>query len=49
MHWLVEGYNSIQWGNSFRVDLFKVNLGYLVLLTIMLTLIVGEIRRANLN
>jgi len=42
MHWLAECHNAIQWGNMLRVDLFKSrNLGYLLLLATMVTLVVG--------
>jgi len=42
MRWLAECHNAIQWGNSLRVDLFRVkNLGYLVLLSAMVTLAAG--------
>jgi voltage-gated potassium channel Kch len=44
MRWLDECHNAIHWGNNLRVDLFRVkNLGYLVLLAIMVTLAVGLI------
>ena len=44
MRWLDECHNAIQWGSNLRIDLFKVkNLGYLVLLAIMVTLAVGLI------
>ncbi len=44
MSWLVECHNAIKWGNNLRVDLFKSkNLGYLVLLAILVTLAVGLI------
>jgi voltage-gated potassium channel Kch len=42
MRWLDECHNAIHWGNNLRIDLFRVkNLGYLVLLAIMVTLAVG--------
>ena len=42
MLWLAECHNAIQWGDRLRADLFKSkNLGYLILLSIMVTLIVG--------
>ena len=42
MRWLDECHHAIHWGNNLRVDLFRVkNLGYLVLLAIMVTLAVG--------
>ncbi len=42
MNWLSDLRNAIQWGNNLRLDLFKSkNLGYLVLLTIMVTVTVG--------
>jgi len=44
MRWLEECHNAIQWGSNLRVELFRVkNLGYLVFLTIMVTLAVGLI------
>ena len=44
MRWLDECHNAIHWGNNLRIDLFRVkNLGYLVLLAIMVTLAVGLI------
>ena len=44
MRWLDECHNAIHWGNNLRVELFKVkNLGYLVLLAIMVTLAIGLI------
>lgn len=42
MRWLAECHNAIQWGNALSVDLLKSkNLGYLVLLSIMMALAVG--------
>jgi len=42
MRWLEECQNAVQWGNQIRVDLFKSKqLGYLVLLAVMVTLAVG--------
>jgi hypothetical protein len=42
MRWLAECHNAIQWGKDLSVDLFKSkNLGYLVLLSIMMALAVG--------
>jgi voltage-gated potassium channel Kch len=44
MRWLDECHNAIQWGSDLRVELFRVkNLGYLVLLSAMVTLAVGLI------
>ncbi|ESS73654.1 Ion transport 2 domain-containing protein [Methyloglobulus morosus KoM1] len=44
MSWLVECQNAIKWGNNLKIDLFKSkNLGYLVLLAILVTLAVGLI------
>lgn len=44
MNWLTECRNAIQWGNSLRVDLFKSkHLGYLSLLAMMVTLVIGLI------
>ena len=44
MRWLDECHNAIHWGDNLRVELFKVkNVGYLVLLAIMVTLAVGLI------
>jgi voltage-gated potassium channel Kch len=42
MCWLAECHNALQWGNALSADLFKSkNLGYLVLLSIMMALAVG--------
>lgn len=42
MPWLTEFRNALQWGNSLRADLFKAkNLGYLVLLAVLVTLAAG--------
>jgi hypothetical protein len=42
MRCLTECHNAIHWGNNLKVDLFKSkNLGYLVLLSMMVTLAVG--------
>jgi predicted neutral ceramidase superfamily lipid hydrolase len=42
MHWLAECHHALQWANSLRLELFKVkNLGYLVLLAAIVTLVVG--------
>jgi voltage-gated potassium channel len=42
MRWLTECHNAIHWGDNLRVDLFRVkNLGYLILLAIMVTLAMG--------
>ena len=42
MRWLTECHNAIHWGNSLRIELFKLkNLGYLVLLAALVTLAVG--------
>jgi hypothetical protein len=44
MRWLTECHNAIHWGSGLRVELFKVkNLGYLILLATMVTLVVGLI------
>lgn len=44
MHWLAECHNAIKWGNSLRVDLSKAkNLGYLILIAIMTTFLIGLI------
>jgi voltage-gated potassium channel Kch len=44
MRWLSECRNAIQWGNSLRIELLKVkNLGYLVLLAALVTLVAGLI------
>ena len=44
MRWLDECHNAIHWGNNLRIDLFRVkNLGYLILLAIMVTLAMGLI------
>jgi voltage-gated potassium channel len=44
MRWLSECHNAIQWGNSLRIELFKLkNLGYLVLLAALVTLVAGLI------
>ena len=44
MRWLDECHHAIHWGDNLRVELFKVkNLGYLILLAIMVTLAVGLI------
>ena len=44
MRWLSEYHNAIQWGNSIRIELFKVkNLGYLVLLAALVILVGGLI------
>lgn len=44
MNWLTECRNAIQWGNSLRTDLFKSkHLGYLSLLAMMATLVIGLI------
>ena len=42
MRWLDECHNAIHWGNSLRIELFKLkNLGYLVLLAALVTLAAG--------
>lgn len=42
MRWLAECHNAIQWGNNLRIDLLKSkHLGYLALLAIMATVVVG--------
>ena len=42
MHWITNCHNAIQWGNSLRVDLFRIkNVEYLILLAIMTTIVVG--------
>jgi voltage-gated potassium channel Kch len=42
MRWLTECHNAIQWGNNLRIDLLKSkHLGYLALLAIMATMVVG--------
>jgi voltage-gated potassium channel len=42
MRWLEECHNAIHWGNSLRIELFKLKtLGYLVLLAVLLTLAAG--------
>jgi voltage-gated potassium channel Kch len=42
MRWLEECRNAIHWGSNLRVELFKVkNLGYMILLAIMVTLAMG--------
>ena len=44
MRWLTEYHNAIHWGNNLRIELFKVkNLGYLVLLAVLVTLAAGLI------
>lgn len=44
MRWLTECHNAIHWGNNLRIELFKLkNLGYLVLLAVLVTLAVGLI------
>ena len=44
MRWLTECHNAIHWGNNLRVELFKVkNLGYLILLAVLVTLAAGLI------
>ena len=44
MRWLTECHNAIHWGNNLRIELFKLkNLGYLVLLAVLVTLVVGLI------
>lgn len=44
MRWLIECQNAIHWGNNLKIDLFRSkNLGYLVLLAILVTLAVGLI------
>ena len=44
MRWLTECQNAIHWGNNLRIELFKLkNLGYLVLLAVLVTLAVGLI------
>jgi voltage-gated potassium channel len=44
MLWLDECHNAIHWGNNLRIDLFRVkNLGYLILLAVMVTLAMGLI------
>jgi voltage-gated potassium channel len=44
MRWLSECHNALQWGNSLRIELFKLkNLGYLVLLAALVTLVAGLI------
>jgi hypothetical protein len=42
MRWWTECHNAIRWGNSLGGELFKTrNLGYLVLLATLTTLLVG--------
>jgi len=44
MRWLTECHNAIHWGNNLRIELFKLkNLGYLVLLAALVTLVAGLI------
>src|SRR5450631_2864703 len=42
MRWLDECHHAIHWGNNLRIELFKLkNLGYLVLLAVLVTLAAG--------